>query len=76
MLGSAALGETSIIFTDLAKNNNKKEKMLVFTSEAEGPVLLVVDRGRRVVEVHRPQRRRVDGVLGIVHPQAVSHLAK
>ena len=56
------------------KNNNKK--MLVFTSEAEGPVLLVVDRGRRVVEVHRPQRRRVDGVLRVVHPQAVSHLAK
>ena len=49
--------------------------MLVFTSEAEGPVLLVVDRGRRVVEVHRPQRGRVDGVLRVVHPQAVSHLA-
>ena len=33
-----------------------------------------MDRRRRVVEVHRPQRRRVDGVLRVVHPQAVGHL--
>ncbi len=46
------------------------------TSKTEGAILLVVDGGRGVVEVHRPQRGRVDGVLRVVHPQAVRHLSK
>ena len=39
--------------------------------EAEGAVLLVVDGGGGVEEVHGAEGGGVDGVLGVVHPEAV-----
>ena len=44
---------------------------IFLTNLRNRPVLLVMDRGRRVEKVHRPQRGHVDGVLRVVHPQAV-----
>ena len=40
-------------------------------AEAEGAVLLVVDGGGGVVEVHGAEGGGVDGVLRVVHPEAV-----